>query len=226
MDCHQNIQSRTDLRQSDWNTLCREWLHELEREQLENIGSTERAESFVYGRVMSKQLILRHWAELQSTKQPIANELFISSKDGMGRSVRPSVNWNGRRLPIAVSISHSESSVMAVVGDARTIQVGSDITSLDVNQVSSLRLWLTDAENKHWNQDDREALLSVWALKEAIYKASNNGDRFRPRRIEVLRSDDEYYCRIGSERKHDLRLTVSRRNCEVIAIAVKQIIKG
>ena len=48
--------------------------------------------------------------------------------------------------------------------------------------------WFTPAERRWLHSDDFAAV--AWAVKEAVYKATNRGEPFRPQSVEVFPSPD------------------------------------
>ncbi|MBM80494.1 MAG: hypothetical protein CMJ78_07865 [Planctomycetaceae bacterium] len=67
--------------------------------------------------------------------------------------------------------------------------------------------------------NDSDAV-KTWALKEAVYKAINNGERFKPQQIEVLSEDGRYQCHVPGHQFMDSTLTVRCHEDEVVAVVV------
>ncbi|MBM82805.1 MAG: hypothetical protein CMJ78_19770 [Planctomycetaceae bacterium] len=218
MDWSINIQSRCKLRRVASEQLCLHWLHELEYEHYTSINHANRREAFLFGRVVAKRLIVED-ESLASREINKATQIYISSRDGMGRAVRPTVMIDGRLQPIELSISHSDQSVMAIARRGNQVRLGADIQTISSNPNSQLRLWLTEKERANIGHNDSNAV-KTWALKEAVYKAINNGERFQPHQIEVLNEDGRYQCRVRGQELLDTTLSVRQHEDEFVAVAV------
>jgi 4'-phosphopantetheinyl transferase EntD len=92
-----------------------------------------------------------------------------------------------------LSIAHSRRAAVAVLSFNPRITVGVDIVELQPLSDGVLRAWFT-ADEQQWlaAAEPRERLVA-WALKEAIFKALNQGEAFAPQRIAVRRNADRHY---------------------------------
>jgi phosphopantetheinyl transferase (holo-ACP synthase) len=113
-------------------------------------------------------------------------EIDIQSRDGLGRATHPRVTLRGRLQPWAVSIAHSDQSVLVAVSRIPGMSVGVDVAPVQTWSDGFLEMWLTLGE-RQWLRSvgDLRLASTLWAIKEAVYKAVNIGEPFTPGRIEV-----------------------------------------
>src|SRR5262249_30697969 len=121
-------------------------------------------------------------------------EIEIHSRDGLGRPTRPRVVWRGRLQPWAVSITHADPWVLVAVSRVPGVAVGVDLAPLENWSHGCAEMWLTPWERRKWHKTvNRRIIATMWAIKEAVYKAINRGESFTPTRIEVCCRDDGEY---------------------------------
>lgn len=150
-------------------------------------------------------------------------QISITSRDDQGRSVRPHVSICGRSLPWSVSISHSQRAVLVAVSTAPEIVLGVDLT--DINAIEQMihrepqasapswttgfqKTWFTNREQETLVDAGPETTAAVWAVKEAVYKASNRGEGFAPRRIELCLEPTGFRCQYDGVKIGD--------DCEIV----------
>lgn len=170
-----------DKLESMWPSDVRIWLSPAEQEQLAGWRNTERRRQWLAGRWLSKRFV----RELDGDSPPYS-EIEIHSRDGFHRAVRTQLFVEGRMLKWSISVTHSAGLVGVAVSAKSNLQVGIDITPISGRSLSGLRMWLTERE-RHWlNTAQDDSLISaVWSVKEAVYKAANKGEPFKPLQIEV-----------------------------------------
>lgn len=155
------------------------WLHPRERIVWERLRDPRRRAAWAYGRLAAKRLLR---VPLADTVSPA--DICILPRIPRGR---PCPTLDGRALPWGISIAHSERFAVAGLG---TGPVGVDVTNPIRTGEGFLQNWFTPRE-REWVGAEAAA---VWALKEAVYKAVNRGERFVPRAVEIQRQNGRYAC--------------------------------
>jgi phosphopantetheinyl transferase (holo-ACP synthase) len=183
------LEARSALRRSWPGSSGEAWLSDGEREVYAELRDARRREAWLFGRLLGKDLILsRVGAALGARGAGDPGRVEILSRDGLGRAIRPRVLVEGRIQPWALSLAHSDRFVLAVFSEEPGAAVGVDVTPVRPPGAGFLDLWFTPWE-RAWirAQGDGEArcAATLWAVKEAFYKAVNAGERFAPSRIEV-----------------------------------------
>jgi 4'-phosphopantetheinyl transferase EntD len=159
------------------------WLAPCELAVHTAMRSTRRQQTFLAGRIVIKQLLLTsHFVDCSP------RELEIESRSVMpGHGERPLLSLAGSIQPLSLSIAHSDRGVLVACGDAKASSIGVDLVP---RQVVDARLkWTFTSSEREWlaanhgRQCESELL---WARKEALYKACQRGEGFRPAAIEVI----------------------------------------
>jgi len=194
-----------------------------EREVYANLRDARRREAWLFGRLLSKKLILGMMVATQCAGRAVDPvHIEILSRDGLGRPTRPRVLLQGRLQPWSLSLAHSDRSVLVGLSQNGGVAVGVDVTPIQSPGAGFLELWYTPWELAWiWaqkNQAPRWAA-TLWAVKEAFYKAINVGERFAPRRIEVrVDPPDGYAIRCdGSRPRGGCLVRVAATGGEVVA---------
>jgi len=114
----------------------------------------------------------------------------ILSRDNHGKHVRANVFEYGRRVPVALSLSHCADYVTAALTWEPHLTLGVDLVQIQPVTNSFLKTWFTPREQQ-WiaHQPDRAAL--VWGAKEAIYKAFSDEESFQPLQAEFYRDESK-----------------------------------
>lgn len=166
------------------------WLSDSEREVYAELRDARRREAWLFGRLLSKDLILSRMAASLGARGAIdPGRVEILSRDGLGRATRPRALLQGRLQPWSLSLAHSDRSVVVAFSEDPGVAVGADVTPIQSPSAGFVDLWYTPWE-RAWvrAQGDQgpRRVATLWAVKEAFYKAVNVGERFAPSRIEVL----------------------------------------
>ncbi len=169
--------------------LAASWLSAHECREMQAWRHPRRREAWLMGRLLSKQLILDSLDEARLDPRRV--EIF--SRDAEGRSVRPRIFLFGKRQPWCLSISHAERSVLAALSTSAHVKVGVDLTSVEDCKPGFLAVWFTQGEQSRLQPAERQRVATYWAIKEAVYKATNSGERFSPRSLEVLEKEAGKY---------------------------------
>ncbi len=162
-----------------------EWLTPRETAAVATYRSRERREGWLAGRILAKQLV-RAFLEDDGLAP---SEIEILSRDGDNRGVRPVVAVRGEERPLSLSISHSEHLVVAACADGGDVSLGIDLTLISEVKPHALLAWFTPLEKARLADEDLTDVAECWAMKEAVYKATNQGEPFAPLRIEVAPCD-------------------------------------
>jgi phosphopantetheinyl transferase len=160
------------------------WLSAAEKRELDSMRDESRREAWLCGRWLSKQLI----HEACSLPETDLEAIEILSRDSEGRGMRPAVTVNGEPNSVSLSISHSTHAVLVAVTTQPGLSIGVDLTIPETVKPGFLRMWFTEAEQERLKSADSPLVMTYWAIKEAVYKACQNGESFSPRKIEVFDS--------------------------------------
>jgi phosphopantetheinyl transferase (holo-ACP synthase) len=182
------------------------WLSHFERETLRSFRDSSRRRSWLAGRVLAKTLVMDSGAAGPIDPRDIeidaggaiagtarfGNRLrervlgsFGISLAPPGRAQRPSVRIAGAVQPWCLSISHTDVAAAALSLDPST-SVGIDLACGQQFAHGFLTMWFTDREQRQLEGCEPRQVAARWAIKEAVYKAFQQGESFTPRRIEVL----------------------------------------
>ena len=159
------------------------WLTPAELERWRGFRSPRRALQWLGGRWLAKQIL----AVTATVVSVAPRDLHVESQDGQNRAVRPRVFFRGRLQPWSVSISHSDDAFFVAATTQAGVRVGVDVMPLKPLARQFTDFWFTTRE-RQWclRHADPLAPCLVWSVKEAYYKASNEGEPFAPRRLDVM----------------------------------------
>jgi phosphopantetheinyl transferase len=178
-----------ELGRWEWGGESNEWLSAVERRTQSQLHDNGRRIGWRSGRKLAKQLVLERWCGGRTKRwSPLLHPARIEiSGGGPGqRRLRPEVSIDGRLLPWTLSISHSERGALVAISEDAEFSVGVDLVEPPACGNGFLNLWFTDAEQQWiYQSGDRRLTAVLWAIKEAAYKATNRGEPFAPRAIEV-----------------------------------------
>jgi phosphopantetheinyl transferase len=157
-------------------------LSRRERNELAAWRDADRRRAWLRGRLLAKQMIAER---LGDGSRPAAIEIL--SRDPAGRVNRPRVWRDGCEQSWPLSISHTEHGALAAFSTADGVALGVDLVSPARLSAGFVRLWFTTRE-QDWVQhsDDPGTGCFLWAAKEALYKACNAGEGFRPTAVELF----------------------------------------
>jgi phosphopantetheinyl transferase len=208
------------------------WLSEPEREAYAVLRDARRREAWLFGRLLCKELILAMRIAAGSPGGGVEpGQIEVLSRDGLGRPARPRVLLHGRLQPWSLSLAHSDQSVLVGLSRDGRLATGVDVTPIQSPDAGFLDLWFTPRERAwiraKFDQAARWAA-TLWAIKEAFYKAVNVGESFAPRQIEV-RVDPlgGYVVRwLGSRPTGPCRVRVAAGRSEVVAVVTVALQAG
>lgn len=219
------------------------WLAAEERRRFDRLSHPRRREDWLCGRFLAKRAVWESLLEqrlrvaaIDNAAAPFATvtsgghsglqglqDLQIHSHDELGRGVRPRLWLKGRLQPWDLSISHCDSSVAVAFASRVDLAVGIDLLLVPrAGRSQSLDFWMTPSERR-WTtgQGVPHASLQLWALKEAAYKAMNGGEKFRPRRFEVVRqTQDLFRCVYRARKNAQCQLRAATVGSEILVVAL------
>jgi phosphopantetheinyl transferase len=176
---------------------CLARLHDMERAEYETLRDANRRECWLLGRVLAKHIIRRRVAAgRDGPGQLDPRHILIVSRDAFGRRIRPRVFVGGQLQGWCLSIAYSDDSIAVALSDSERLNVGVDLVRRQPLGRGFRELWFSNRERAWTDAADGPAVdraATIWAIKEAFYKAANTGDRFAPARIEVSCDDGGAY---------------------------------
>jgi phosphopantetheinyl transferase (holo-ACP synthase) len=198
------------------------WLVGAERAELAMLSDERRRSEWLAGRWVAKQLLV------QAGMANGASDVEICSRDARRRPSRPRIRIAGRPLVGSLSIAHTAKGAMAVLATSEQLAVGVDL--VDLADVVSLiatgggsgfaRLWFTPLE-RCWIATDRlRRTATLWGIKEAVYKACQQGEGWTPRDIVVWpRAGGGFRCSYRGIAIDGLRLEVGQIERQLAVVA-------
>jgi phosphopantetheinyl transferase len=170
--------------------LVRDGLGAAERDELARCRDPGRRRAWQAGRLAAKRLVLDHFP--LAARPP--HEIEILSRDSAGQATRPRVYVRGQRMPWRLSISHSGRHVYVALSEDPDVSVGVDLAPVQVYGEGFLETWFTAGEQRALRVAPSAAVATFWAVKEAVYKACNDGEKFAPAQVEVRRNETGLGC--------------------------------
>jgi 4'-phosphopantetheinyl transferase EntD len=175
----------------DFESLERElgedWLSAREQAELAAWRNARRRRAWLLARMLGKQLVADALREPGHARGAEARRIEILSRDAAGQVNRPRIWRDGVEQPWSLSISHSARGALAALACSELVAVGVDVADVETFSDGFVDLWFTPAERAWFHETQSPGIACfIWAAKEALYKACNDGERFAPREIEVL----------------------------------------
>lgn len=167
------------LSELDLEQAAARWLSPLERQAWQAMHAPERRTTWLAGRVVAKQML--SWID----PRPSAVHIETRSQRA-GHGERPQVFVASRAVPCAVSIAHTSRGVLVAVSHEPGVQLGVDL--VDTAPQREHLNWALTADERAWlsaARPARDAVARLWAMKEALYKACQQGEGFAPGQIDV-----------------------------------------
>ncbi len=164
------------------------WLSPSEHAMFDRLRHPNRRAGWLAGRVLAKQVLLRRLGPCgQDVCRAAPARIAITTIGPSGSQVAPEIRLDGQPVPWSLSISHTDRGVLVVLAATKDDRIGVDLVAPSNYGAGFCELWFTDGERR-WIGPGRPPLrvATLWAIKEATYKACHRGEPFDPRRIEVL----------------------------------------
>jgi phosphopantetheinyl transferase len=156
-----------------------------EARQFDRIADATRRRQWLAGRALARELLRESFGFADG------NDVQIISRSENGLGMRPLVVADGCQLDCRLSISHTSRGVLVALAPQSECPIGVDLCDeLDSFSPGFLRLWFTPAEQS-WIDGDRRRAATIWAIKEAVFKAISQGAPWNPRELEVHPANDD-----------------------------------
>jgi phosphopantetheinyl transferase len=173
------------------------WLSPAERRAWHRMGSHERRATWLAGRIVAKRLLGECLAEQNDHPgTPVPAEIHIETRSAdAGHGQRPCIFVQDRSLDWALSIAHTVRGVLAAVATEPGVTLGVDLVCYQDRPARRLE-WCFTAAERRWlaaGPAHRRLPEQIWAMKEALYKACQQGEGFAPGQIEVVPGADPRY---------------------------------
>lgn len=178
----QQVVSAEKIKEIAQQSPMQEWLSGEELRCFQRFGDQQAAMAWLGGRWCVKQLV----SAQQGIDRTQLSRIHVESRNGREQGVRPWVFLDGQLLSATVSIAHSTQLSTAVLLTEAAATVGIDITDIEPDNkgLSYVRDFWFSKEEIVWSESGITPQV-IWSLKEAIYKATNQGESFQPRRLDV-----------------------------------------
>lgn len=166
-----------------------DWLTPEERSRADSFRFEKRKSDWLNGRYAAKRLVARHLRERTGLPVPlsfleIGTETSGSPFARLSPEAPPVAGVEpGRRLPVALSISHSGGRALAALvpagGEGPAAVVGADVERVETRLSTFARDYFTPGELASLPEGDGPerdlAVTAIWSAKEAVLKALGLG---------------------------------------------------
>jgi len=167
-----------------------------------HFADTARRELWTLGRYF---LLSRLYPRLSIERSAVdPRDLRIVTRNGLGRGTQPRLYSQGRLVPWRISLAHTNSLLAMAFSVDRETRVGVDLVDDPAAAAKAVRCWSTSHEREQLAGSSEADFARVWSIKEALYKALNHGEPFRPARYEVSLADSEIGLPRCRFRNHEL----------------------
>jgi 4'-phosphopantetheinyl transferase len=156
------------------------WLSAAEQAAAARFRDSGRRRAWLAGRLLAKRLVCSRLAALGRDCPRSASQIEIRSAGH-----RPVMLLNGRRLPWSLSIAHTRRAVLAALSSAPGTRIGVDLVVPESYGRGFAATWFSPCERHAAERGACCSLATLWAVKEAAYKATGGARPFDPRAIEV-----------------------------------------
>jgi len=173
-------------------TRAEDWLSPGERLAAQTMRASTRRETWLAGRILAKRMLRHAFGSGENADwHPAAIEIDTRS-ERPAHSDRPRARWHGNPLPCHLSIAHTARGVLVAVSRDLAIRPGVDLVA-DGADTTRLSWAFTPAERDWLAGKAPPHAAQLWAMKEALYKAGQQGEGFSPARIEVIPGRTAHY---------------------------------
>jgi phosphopantetheinyl transferase len=197
------------------------WLTPREQSVYARLRADARRATWLAGRMLAKRLVADYVVANRLDLPTVQRgRVEIDSGQSGQRRLAPRIRIAGQVLPWSLSISHTRRGVLVALTSTPALRIGVDLVEPAVFGEGFADLWFTPAE-RHWlrHRGVPHGASLLWAAKEAVYKAVNQGERFYPRQIEIL-PDTTHGLQCTSQAALTLRVAMTRQG-EVAVVAMK-----
>jgi phosphopantetheinyl transferase len=155
-----------------------------------HFADVARRELWALGRYF---LLSRLYPRLTMNRTAVdPRDLRIVTRNGLGRGTQPRLYCQGRLVPWRISLAHTNSQLAMAFSVDRDTRVGIDVVDDSAAAAMAVRCWSTLREREQLLGRTEADFAKVWSMKEALYKALNHGEPFRPARYEVSLADSDH----------------------------------
>lgn len=172
-------------------------LTDRERQIAARLRMPQRRRSFAAGRWLVKRAAAGLLAGEEHAKPNVPlTERFEVLGEHVGETTsRPVLFLDGLPAGLPISITHTDDTVAAAITDA---ECGIGIDLVEVRGVSPgfQTMWMKKHERRQVKDSDDPGLTAAmnWSAREAVFKASESGDAFRPADWSVTLNADQSVC--------------------------------
>lgn len=185
-----------------------------------------RKESWELSRflIASRVFTLLKTDRSQDFLSPELSEIEVWTRNDQGRGIPPAVFIDNQPIPWTFSLSHAGDNYALAICRQPQLRPGVDLVNTSTFTQTALQMWFTQEERKYLVSQEEEAAGTIWALKEAVYKATNCGEPFRPRQIEILPEGKKLICRVRGIHVHldEAFIRFIEKDCLLAAVLIKQ----
>lgn len=187
------------------------WLTYHEQEELERLTHKERREQWLLARFVAKRML----ASAACCKSLTQIELLTRDADNLGTV--PRIRIDGTRCPWSLSIAHTVDGVLVGLSTKSEQRIGVDLAQDFLADTQFQKSWFTQNE-RNWLCQRPQDAPTIWALKEAFFKAANTGESWTPKRVEVRPSTTgRFDCTFFGRSLRTNRVQVERIGSQVSA---------
>jgi len=167
-------------------------LHPQEVQESQRFRSKERKQGWRIGRAVCKQLL----KEVAGLSCALSDIRIHSRRNNKGWP--PWAEIAGDPAPWRLSIAHVDQVACAAIAP-QGVGVGIDITPHQAVDRSFVDAWFHPEEQQLLATHSTLPPAAVWSIKEAAYKASCQGDTFKPNSFRVVSENGVLACRLRDE---------------------------
>ena len=149
-----------------------------------------RSEAYLASRILAKEILQSTFVDCAV---PLGDFEVLSKTVGQERGKAPAVSRDGLRLPVKISISHTDRMVLVGISEHHDDPFGVDLVSCASPTKGFQRVWFSREEHEAYAKYTDEIWLRSWAVKEAAYKAVNEFIKFTPREICALPENENLW---------------------------------
>jgi|GEM_PF-1491522 len=183
-----------------------------EAQQFARLRDPGRRRQWLAARDVARELVRQ---ALQLRSEP-AIEIITRNERNLG--VSPIVLVSGQRCEISLSISHTARGVLVAATADIATAVGADLCEDLPIKTGFLQAWFSPSEQL-WIAGNNRRAATIWAIKEAVFKAASQGAPWNPREIEVSHHAGGFRCQYQGQPVSPATLRVEVIDGQIAAIA-------
>lgn len=185
------------------------WLTPAELAELAHWRDAARRQQWLQARRLAKQLV----QHATGSSSLLAVQVLSRDERGLGVEPRVLVTSTGanqcQQATWSLSISHSRCGLLLGLAPADDFRLGVDLVELSADHSHLERMWFSNRERRLLAGKGQARTATLWAIKEAVYKAVNQGQSWSPRDVEILSLDgDQVACTYRGQLLDDLHTEI------------------